>query len=81
MHDLWLLGHELQVLQIIDHHICRRAFLQRAAILEARALGRHAAQTIVGFFETHEARVPHHPRDHVRRIRTDGDKLGVRATI
>src|SRR5712692_4157196 len=81
MHDHRLLGLEFQVLQIIHNHIRRRAFLQRAAVLEARALGRHPAQTIVCFFQTHEASVTHHPGDHVRRIRTNGDKLSVRATI
>ena len=55
--------------------------MQRATILEARALGRHGAQTVVRFFQTHEAGVAHHPRQHVRRVGADGHEFGVRAAV
>ena len=82
MHDLAdPIRLNVQLVQVIDHHIGRRALAQHTPVTETGRMSRQGGEPVMGLFQADELFIPNQPAQEVGRKRAAGEELGMRPAV
>src|SRR5581483_10676670 len=70
-----------QVLEVVHDDICRGAFAQETAVAETGAKGGQGAEPPMGFLKLEHPALAYQPLEHLGRILTAGEELGMGAAV